>query len=413
MRSKLKHWLGNLLLASVSLGAVLVFLEFVVFGMLLKPDDVLTNTTINSVVRYQPGSVADFRHPDGRVSRVTINENGWNSTKPHYETARVPGRLRVAVIGDSYVHASYVNASEAFPEIIEEQLRKRGIDAEVMRFGMDGAPLSQYLHMLRNEVAAFQPDVVLVQLIHNDFDESYRFLKTRYASSFLKVDVDEQGRATQFPPVEFQSSSADLLRNSATFRYLYYETNLYLTAKSLVSRYFWGGDDSYDPDFIVSAVDTRNLDDFDRMARVTRHLISEMADFANAHGIKLAFAIDAVRETVYGRNDQGTAKLERLNAIAADAARSAQVPFFDLTQTFQRDYARNQMRLEYAYDWHWNERANRIVGETLTDWLIDNQRLLSNNINVLGTVLQPRAGRWHSLRKKRLKSAWGFGCALL
>ena len=44
---------------------------------------------------------------------------------------------------------------------------------------MDGAPLSQYPHVLRRDVPAFKPDVVLVQLIHNDFDESYRFLKTR------------------------------------------------------------------------------------------------------------------------------------------------------------------------------------------------------------------------------------------
>jgi hypothetical protein len=69
--------------------------------------------------------------------------------------------------------------------VIERELTGAGVAAEVLRFGMDGAPLSQYLHLLRREVRAFKPDVVLVQLIHNDFDESYRFLETRYASSFL------------------------------------------------------------------------------------------------------------------------------------------------------------------------------------------------------------------------------------
>jgi hypothetical protein len=42
-------------------------------------------------------------------------------------------------------------------------------------------------HVLRREARAFRPHVVLGQLIHNDFDESYRFLKTRYASSFFKI----------------------------------------------------------------------------------------------------------------------------------------------------------------------------------------------------------------------------------
>lgn len=390
MRSKLKQWLGNVLLACAALGLVLAFLETVVFGIFLKPDDVLANVTINSVVRYEPGAVADFRHPDGRVSRVTINANGWNSTKPRYEPARAPGRLRIAVIGDSYVHASYVDTNAAFPEILEERLRQRGIDAEVLRFGMDGAPLSQYLHMLRKEVVALKPDIVLVQLIHNDFDESYRFLKTRYASSFLKVDVDEQASVSEFPPADFVPASADLLRSSATFRYLYYETNLYLISKSLVSRYFWGGNESYDPKFIVSAVDTRNLGDIPRMDRVTAHVIGEMKSLADRHGIKLALAMDGVRETIYGRNDSGTEILQRLNAMVAGAAQIAHVPFLDLTDTFARDYARSQLRFEYPYDWHWNARANRLVGETLADWMLADPRLLGRAHPAAQSVSDPR-----------------------
>lgn len=376
MRSKLKHWAGNLLLTTVSLCAILAFLETVVFGMFLKPDDLLDNVTINSVVRYVPGSIADFRHPDGRVSRVTVNADGWNSTKQLYDHARTPGRLRIAVIGDSYVHASYVDTEKAFPEIIEKRLKESGIDAEVLRFGMDGAPLSQYFHVLRREVVAYQPDIVLVQLIHNDFDESYRLLKTRYASSFLKVDVDEQGRASEISPADFKPSSADLLRRSATFRYLYYETNLYLTAKSLVSRYFWGGEEDYDPAFIVSAVDTRNLGDVERMGRVTRYIISGMKELADSHGIKLAFAMDGVREKIYGRSDPGVTKVERLNGIAAEAAEIARVPFLDLTRTFADDYAQNQQRFEYPYDWHWNARTNRLVGRTIADWMLADPRLL-------------------------------------
>ena len=74
MRSKLKHWFANLALATVSLAAVLAFCEFVVFGMILVPDDVLPNVTINNVVRYEPGRTAvwDSRwQAPGRVSAGT------------------------------------------------------------------------------------------------------------------------------------------------------------------------------------------------------------------------------------------------------------------------------------------------------------------------------------------------------
>ena len=378
MRTKLKHWIANLALVFASVVVTFTVLEFGVFRTILKPDDVLPNVTIDGVVRYQPDTVAVFRHPDGRTSRVTINAQGWNSTKPQYQHERTPGRLRIAVVGDSYVQASYVDADKAFPEVIERQLRARGIDAEVLRFGMDGAPLSQYLHMLRHEVAAYQPDLVLVQLIHNDFDESFRFLKTRYASSFLKLDVDEEGRVTEFPPADFQRSIADVLRSSAMFRYLYYETNLYIAAKSWTARYFWGSkDEAYDPAFIVSAVDTRNLDDVPHMTRVARHIIAEMKNLADERGFKLALSMDGVRETIYGRHDEATRKVEALNAIAKDAADAEGVPFLDLTATFRTTHALTRQPLEYTYDWHWNAQANEIVGETLADFILTDPRLLS------------------------------------
>lgn len=118
MRLKLKHLAQNMALALASLLMVLVLLEVVVFGLILKPDDPLSIATINSVVRYEPMREATFRHPDGRQSHVTINRDGWNSSKPRYEPEKPAGRLRIAVIGDSYVQASYVDTRQAFPEVI-------------------------------------------------------------------------------------------------------------------------------------------------------------------------------------------------------------------------------------------------------------------------------------------------------
>src|SRR4029453_16755332 len=167
----------NLALLAGSVLVGLLFIELVVFGLVLRPDDVLRNVSSNGVVRYHPDTQAVFRHPDGTQTRVNINRQGWNSTKPAYSEAKMPGVLRIAVVGDSYVHGSFVDVGQGFPEVIERQLNAAGVAAEVLRFGMDGAPLSQYLHMLRREVGAFKPDLVVVLLIQNDFGERYRFLK--------------------------------------------------------------------------------------------------------------------------------------------------------------------------------------------------------------------------------------------
>lgn len=102
---------------------------------------------------------------------------------------------------------------------------------------MDGAPLSQYVHMLRREVLSYKPDIVVIPPIHDDFDESCRFLKTRYTSSFMKLErVEGTETMREIPPTPFQPGLADILRRSAAFRYAYYETGLYRRLKNVVSR---------------------------------------------------------------------------------------------------------------------------------------------------------------------------------
>ncbi|MDX2258499.1 MAG: SGNH/GDSL hydrolase family protein [Hyphomicrobiaceae bacterium] len=365
MSFSIKEALGNLALLAGSLAVTFAVVEFVIFGFVLPPDDLLENVTINEVVRYKPGQQAVFRHPDGRETLLSINAQGWNSPKAAYDTERRPGVARVAVVGDSYVHGAFVDLADSFPEVLERRLIGKGINAEVYRFGMDGAPLSQYLHMLRREVVAYKPDLVVVPLIHNDFDESYRFLKTRYASAFMKLDRAEDGSVVEIAPAAFEPGTADKLRRFATFRYVYYETGLYLNAKSLVSRLFWGGEEEWDESQIQSAVDIRKISDHDANRLFTRYVMTEMKRLAQAEGFQLLFVMDGVREAVYAGKPQSAYEVGKLNAIAAEVAGEVGVPFVDLYDAFAADWRTRQRRLEFAYDWHWNRPGNAIVAETV------------------------------------------------
>jgi hypothetical protein len=386
MRARSRQFVQNLLLSLASLLCCLAVLEFVVFRFVLVPDDLLPNVSVNGVVRYQPGTQATFRHPDGRRTEVNINAEGWNSTKPAYSLERKPGVKRIAVIGDSYVHGAFVATAEGFPEVMEAALRKDGVEAEVYRFGMDGAPLSQYLHMLRREVRAYRPDVVVVPLIHNDFDESWRFLKTRYASAFMKIGRDDTGKAVEIEPAPFRGGAADLLRHSAMFRYLYYETNAYLHLKGLISRYFWGGNEEWSAEFISSAVDTRKIADHDSNRFAARYVLAEMKRIAEEDGFKLAFVMDGVREAIYEGRARETYAVAKLNDLATYLTAEADLPFLDLQDVFADDFAVAGQRFEYPYDWHWNRRANRLVGEAIAN-------MLTSDPELLGPVRQKAAGR--------------------
>ncbi len=377
MRAKLRHWAQNLGVCAVSILACLLILEFIVFRFILIPDDVIHNVSINGVMRYQPDTKAIFRHPDGRTTKLTINKDGWNSPKPAYRRERTPGTLRIAVIGDSYVHGAYVNVEEGFPEVLEAALNKDGVKAEVLRFGMDGAPLSQYLHMLRGEVREYRPDLVVMPIIHNDFDETYRFLRTRYASSFMKVGMDDKGRVIEIPPADFRAGLADRFRNFATFRYLYYKTNFHSRFRLFINRHFWGGDEDWAQEFLSSAVDIRKIRDHDKNEFYAHYVMGEMKRIAEADGFQLAFFMDGVREAVYSGKPVSVYEVGRLNDIAADVARDLDLPFLDLQQAFTDDFAANRERFEFLYDWHWNVRGNVLVGTTMARFLKANPKLLN------------------------------------
>ncbi len=357
----------KLALSAGALVVTLLFLEFVVFRFVLVPDDLLRNKTINHVVRYEPNAVAVFRHPDGNATTVRINAQGWNSRRPFYMVERAPDTLRVAVIGDSYVHAKFVEQDDSFPAVMERELKARGQHAEVYRFGMDGAPLSQYLHVLRREVLAYKPDVVVIPIVHNDFDESYRFIKTRYASSFMKLRRGEDGAVEEIPPARFEGGSADMLRASAAFRYIYYETGLYLRAKQWVSRYFWGGNEDWDPAFVSSAVDVRKIRDHASNRFFAGYVLKEMQMLAGKHGFRLVFAMDGVRDAIYSGKPVETYDVWQLNVIARELTGGLGLPLVRLHDIFAEDFARTRLRHEFSFDWHWNVRGNELVGRALVD----------------------------------------------
>src|SRR4030095_4149666 len=75
-----------------------------------------------------------------------------------------------------------------------------GHPVEVYRFGISGAPLSPYLPMGEREAVRCRPDWVVILVVHNDFDESYKFKPGRYTSSFLKLRVDDGRVTSAIPP---------------------------------------------------------------------------------------------------------------------------------------------------------------------------------------------------------------------
>lgn len=379
MSKKLTTLLQNCVLMAASLLVCFLAFEFFIFKYILKTSDPILNTSFNEIVRYKPETSATLYEPDGSSHRVEINQHGWNSSHKVYKQLKPANTTRIAIIGDSYVQASAVNVQEGFAEIAEQQLNEAGLRAEVYRFGIDGAPLTQYLHMLRREALQYQPDIVVIQLIHNDFDESYRFLYGRYASSFMKVKLNGD-KLTEVAPEPYTPGLIDKLKTLRSFRYLYYQTGLAVSMRRLINL-AKGEDDKAKSNpvaamealpkhgFIQSAIDVRNIKELDKIRRVTAYTFKEMKALSEQHGFKLLITMDPVREAIYSGAPASDYEANELNLIASEEAAKQGLPFLDLGQAMRADYAVNQEKFEFPWDWHWNRHGNETAGKAIAEKL--------------------------------------------
>ena len=345
-----------------SLALFLALCELVVFRVVLKASDVPANAFVDGLVRYAPNQAGIWRVRNEIAAPYAINAQGWNSGIGDYRLPRTPGVSRIAVIGDSYVEAMQVAHDKSLAERAATELA-RDRPADAYRFGISGAPLSQYLLMAEREVTRYAPDWIVVVLVHNDFDESLSPAVGRYTSSFLRVRI-ANGAVEEIAPVPWRPGAREWLRRTATARYLYYRwqvrPELLRDLLVPVAR----ADAGYSANIDVASV-LRQMPD---VAAVTDHLFGRLAAVARAAGARLLLVMDGDRQAIYaGRDSPALA----LNAMAAELARKHAIPFLDLHPVFAADWQRRRQRFEHVSDNHWNEHGHAVAGHAVAQAIRD------------------------------------------
>jgi lysophospholipase L1-like esterase len=122
-----------------------------------------------------------------------------------------PGTYRIVVLGDS-IAAGYriARGEETFPVLLEERLRRAGLPAEVLNFGVSGYNTEQEVETLRTRALRFAPDLVVVAYCHND----RRPPDPRIVAALREA----RGGRTVFPVADAQR----VLIRSALYRFVRY-----------------------------------------------------------------------------------------------------------------------------------------------------------------------------------------------
>jgi lysophospholipase L1-like esterase len=359
-----RNFFVNAALSLATFVICLLFCELILFRFFWLASDVPRNDFVNGIVRYAPNQSGVWRIRNEIAASYAINAQGWNSGIGDYRLDKSPGTFRIAVVGDSFVEALQVAHDRSLGERLAAELAHDGRGVEVLRFGISGAPMSQYLNVIEREVARYRPDVIVVLIVHNDFDESFEFVPGRYTSSFLKLRIENGRVVGEIPPAAWAATPADWLRHTATARFFYYRWQV--GSESIKNLLI--GSVRADTGRFSANVDTNKIAALRAdMTAAADYTFGRIVEAARAMGARLIIAIDGDRGAIYAGDANPVALV--LNGIASEAAKRHGIGFVDLQPIFAADWQANRLPFDFASDGHWNEYGHAVAAKAIAQAL--------------------------------------------
>jgi hypothetical protein len=351
-----KQLTGNITATGIGLLTSFVLLE-IMFRTVLPAAQLPESTydTTYHIPKFVPG---EGRYTIGKFCEKAglwhINEQGWNSPYDYVSDSR----KKIAIIGDSYVEAFQVDIQKSFGPIVQSFAPK---ELQVMSFGTSGAPLSQYLQISRYVNLVYNPEILVLNLVHNDFDES--IAPDNIPSSYLRFYQvnDSTFNECKIKPFKKRSFFSSLLNKTATGRYLMH--NLKIT-KFQLAKSSGVLVDSISENVYDANIDVRRVNKMkQKITSATKEILNIIR--RELPNTRIIVMIDGLRKEIYDGNLSNGSQINWINEMVKNICESMGVEFIDLTHFFASDFKKNNKAFEFSYDWHWNEIGHRVAAKAL------------------------------------------------
>lgn len=135
---------------------------------------------------------AGYRAVQSREGHAVVAVNGHGFRDVEWSVSKAAHVSRVAFVGDSFIEAAHVPFEDTVVARVAEILNRdgRSVPVEVMNFGVSGYGTAQELLLLRDRVAKFSPDVVVLAIYAgNDPAENHPLLAPDKHRSFIIPSV--------------------------------------------------------------------------------------------------------------------------------------------------------------------------------------------------------------------------------
>ncbi len=280
-KNKLKHFLGALLIFSVSVIIGLLIGELIV-RLMFKKEMLLypryhTDATYGDyrIRRIRPNMTFTHTSFEGTFHFKT-NNKGFRSDKDiNYK--KESGEIRVIALGDSHTQGYDVDQQETFSSVAENMLEKNGLESTVINAGVSGFSTAEELVFLENEGYKYKPDYVVLALFANDYQDNIRSDLFELRNDTIVVKNREY-----IPGVSIQNK----LYKFGIFRWLGEKSYLYAyafnTVWDLVKKWNQQAASVKDTEFAIAVnANTKYSEE------LMKKLIGRFHDYCEAQGIKL------------------------------------------------------------------------------------------------------------------------------
>jgi len=333
-------------------------ITFVIFLLLLEGGMRLYVVLFNQRVTKPDPDVGWYHQPnshksltlEGHSYRLSYNSHGFRV--PEYAYKKPKGVRRIVILGDSFVDGSEVDDYETFTWLMQEKLDS----IEVINLGVYGYSTVQELIALKKFALKYDPDVVLVMTMTNDFTDNLINFSAfgpcpRYTlknDSLVLEDTRSAAAQKVFAEINLPVPALKFFHQHS---YLYYALNQFIYQRLKGPQI----------EKIIEQESTR----LNRREQESLYLriVEEMKQVCDQSGVDFwVFFVYPKKQLLDHTHSPSSALVKQMSDKG--------IPVVDLFRVLRDKEINNtpEKSLYYIKDFHWNVRGHKYISERLFEW---------------------------------------------
>ncbi len=299
---------------------------------------------------HQPNSHKSLTM-EGHTYNLSYNSHGFRVPEHSYKKPK--GVRRVVILGDSFVDGSEVDDRETFTWLMQEKLDS----IEVINLGVYGYSTAQELFALKKFAMRYDPDIVLVMTMTNDFTDNLLNFSAfgpspRYTlkdDSLVLEDTDDSAAEKVFKEINLPVPALKFFHQHS---YLYYALNQFIYQRLNAEK--------------IEKIINNERKELNRQDQEYLYLqiINKMKQVCDRSGVEFwVFFVYPQKQLLDDEHSPSSTLEEQMAKMGINV-----VDLFPFLRSKELNNPTDKS-LYYVEDFHWNTRGHKYVAELLSEWI--------------------------------------------